>query len=66
MVLISNERFRIMLWTPQGCNSPFLDNVCDFMFSLPFTWFAQHNQQEISHIQKTQKEQTDGLTIKVS
>ena len=58
MVSISNKRFRIMFWTPHENNSSFLNNICDFIFSAPFTWLAQHNKQEINHTQKTQKEQT--------
>ena len=39
--------------------------MCDFIFSAPFTWFAQDNKQKINHTQKTQKEQTCKHTKKV-
>ena len=38
---ICNKRFRIMFWTPHDYNLSFLFNMCEFTFSVPFTWCAQ-------------------------
>ena len=40
-VAISKKCFQIMFWTPHEYNSSFLFSICDFTFSVPFTWFAQ-------------------------